>query len=234
METLAVETTTNIISLALHGDDKDLLTVSMDGCGQGVVTIFTLLQDLLDMGGLSVKDIGRVAVNVGPGDFTGSRIGVIFAKTFSLIAGISLYGFNTLEVMVSGMETADKGLIMPVLDVRRGYCYFCGFRKAGSINHDGGFGLTEVFKPDFEKIENLRARLITIPGEKMILIQKGRRDSLLKNALEGMEFIEGDLISAAGLISALPFFNLSEIESDPHEVLPVYPANFELFFKGRG
>ena len=232
METLAVETTTNIISLALHKSDKDVLTVNKDSSGQGVVAIFTLLQDLLDRGGVSVKDIGRVLVNIGPGDFSGTRVGVIFAKTLSLSIGASLYGFNTLEVMASCGEAPDERLLMPVLDVRRGYYYFGGFRKVRRMSGNERNELTEVFKSDCEKMEKLIARLIEIPGEKAVLIQRDQVKSSLKDVLEGMNYIEGDLINAAGLVSAAQFFDLTNRESDPHKIFPIYPANFELFFKG--
>ena len=232
METLAVETTTNIISLALHKSDKGVLTVNKDSSGQGVVAIFTLLQDLLDRGGVSVKDIGRVLVNIGPGDFSGTRVGVIFAKTLSLSIGASLYGFNTLEVMASGEEAPDEGLLMPVLDVRRGYYYFGGFRKVRLMSGKERDELIEVFRSDCEKIEKLIARLIEIPGEKTVLIQKDQVTSSLKDVLEGMNYIEGDLINAAGLVSAAQIFDLTNRESDPHKIFPIYPANIELFFKG--
>ncbi|MCL5985637.1 MAG: tRNA (adenosine(37)-N6)-threonylcarbamoyltransferase complex dimerization subunit type 1 TsaB [Actinobacteria bacterium] len=234
METLAVETTTNVISLALHGDNERIITVNKDGSGQGVVVIFTLLQDLLNMGGLSVKDIDRVIVNIGPGDFSGTRVGVIFAKTLSLSIGASLYGFNTLEVMASSMEVPNERLIIPILDVRRGYYYFGGFRRVRRVNGKRQEGLAEVFKPDCEKIEKIVARLITVPKEKTVLIQKDQVKSSLKDMLEGINYIEGDLINAVRLVSSMLFLGLSNRESDPHKIFPIYPANFELFFKGSG
>ena len=232
METLAIETTTNIISLSLHEGNKGVLTVNKDGSGQGVVAVFTLLQDLLDKGGISAKDIGRVLVNIGPGDFSGTRVGVIFAKTLSLSMGSSLYGFNTLEVMASGGEALDGTLIIPILDVRRGYYYFGGFKRIRNVGDREGYELDEAFKPDCKRIEGLMESLIAIPGEKTILIQKDQVKSSLKDLFNELNYIDGDLINAAGLINAAQIFDLSNRESDPHKIFPIYPTNFEIFFKG--
>ena len=234
METLAVETTTKIVSLALYKSDGGILKVDADEGGQGVVMIFALLKNLLEMGGLLIKEISRVLVNVGPGDFTGTRVGVIFSKTVSLVIGVALYGFNTLEVMASFGETSEERVMIPVLDVRRGYYYFGGFRKSRSPENNGVHRLIRVFKPELVKLDTLVSRLIEIPEEKMILIQKDQIDSNLKDMFSKIGYFESDLINAEGLITAAQNFELSNRESDPHNIFPIYPSNFEMSLKETG
>lgn len=81
---------------------------------------------LLSSAGLSYKDVDAVGVTVGPGSFTGVRLGVTLAKTMGLVCACPVGAFDTLEVIARGVFEGishHSGAVAVALDARRGEVY---------------------------------------------------------------------------------------------------------------
>ena len=77
---------------------------------------------------LSFTALERIAVTVGPGSFTGLRVGLAFAKAMALALDIPCVGLGVLEALAaSGVRTADAPLAVAALDARRGHVYLQAF-----------------------------------------------------------------------------------------------------------
>jgi tRNA threonylcarbamoyladenosine biosynthesis protein TsaB len=77
-----------------------------------------------------LSDLHLVAVSIGPGSFTGLRIGLSVAKGFSLAAGLPIVGVPTLEAFAHAAGR-QSGLVCPVLDARKKEVYGAAFRWSG-------------------------------------------------------------------------------------------------------
>jgi tRNA threonylcarbamoyl adenosine modification protein YeaZ len=87
----------------------------------------------LDKAGLTLKSVERIAVSVGPGSFTGIRVGVSAARGFALSLGVEAVGVSTLEVLGSEHIAAHPGqAVTVVMDARRGEVYLQSFSADGS------------------------------------------------------------------------------------------------------
>lgn len=77
--------------------------------------------------------IDRIAVGVGPGTFTGIRIGIATARGFSLSTGVPAVGISTLSALAVGVaaRTREGGPVMPLLDARRGEVFAGLYNPAG-------------------------------------------------------------------------------------------------------
>jgi len=93
-------------------------------------TLLAMAQDILKNLELSMSDIGGVAVSVGPGSFTGIRIGLAAAKGLAWGAGLPLCGVSTLEAMAH-LCPRDDVVVCPVMDARRGQVYNARFSLCG-------------------------------------------------------------------------------------------------------
>lgn len=127
--TLAIDTATECVSIALLKGEAVLAkqTSFMDR-GQGEALI-PMIQNLLQNAGLTVSDIGSLAVSVGPGSFTGVRIGLAAARGMALALQVPIRGVTTLQAMVQ--KTCGK--VLAVLDTKRGDYYTQFFQDAQAI-----------------------------------------------------------------------------------------------------
>lgn len=89
---LAFETSSPLGGVALRTSDGRIQEVSWRDQRQHGTRMPTVARELVDAAGLQLEDVEGVAVGLGPGSFTGARVGVTFAKTLSWSIGRPLFG----------------------------------------------------------------------------------------------------------------------------------------------
>jgi tRNA threonylcarbamoyladenosine biosynthesis protein TsaB len=92
--------------------------------------LLALAAELLDEAGMTFADVDRVAVGLGPGTFTGLRIGVATARALAQSAGAELVGVSTLRALaVEAQPLVEAGSgVLAVIDARRGEAFAAGWR----------------------------------------------------------------------------------------------------------
>lgn len=88
--------------------------------------LLSLVREVLDTAALSWKQIDRIAVGVGPGTFTGMRIGIATAQALAQATGIPLVGISTLRSLELGAWAASPASVLAVIDARRGEVFAAG------------------------------------------------------------------------------------------------------------
>ena len=79
------------------------------------------IKELLDKNNIKVNNLNRIYVSVGPGSFTGIRIGLTVAKVMAWSLKIDIIPISSLEAIAS--TDSDYNYICPMIDARRGYVY---------------------------------------------------------------------------------------------------------------
>jgi tRNA threonylcarbamoyladenosine biosynthesis protein TsaB len=117
---LGLDTTANWCSAALV-DDAKILSFRSQKIGRGhAERLADMVQDVLTEAGITPADIDKLSVCVGPGSFTGLRVGLSFAKGFALPHNIPIVGLSALEVWAAMADPEQNKTLCAVADVRRG------------------------------------------------------------------------------------------------------------------
>jgi len=116
---LALDTATRVISLALHDGDHVLAEESWETANHHTVELAPAVETMLRRAGLTPARLKAVAVALGPGSFTGLRIGLGLAKGLATVRHIPLIGVPTLEILAASQPCFD-GELVAVLAAGRG------------------------------------------------------------------------------------------------------------------
>jgi tRNA threonylcarbamoyladenosine biosynthesis protein TsaB len=133
MITLALDTSTPRGSVALLRDDKRLAEESYERTLPGQ-NLFDAASKLLSANQLSPKDVGLLAVGLGPGSFTGIRAGIAAAKGLALPGGLPIKGvssFDALALTAMPQMPRDCPQMCVLCDARRDELYFAMYDREG-------------------------------------------------------------------------------------------------------
>lgn len=127
MYSLIVDTATKNLYIALVFNDKIITEYLNRESKEHSKNIMPQIKCILDEANIKPKDLGSIYVGIGPGSYTGVRIGVAVCKMLAYTLDISLYQFSSLYAMASNLECA-----CPYIDARRGNA-FCGIYEKGKL-----------------------------------------------------------------------------------------------------
>ena len=138
MIVLGFDTSTPATALALRLPDGTTLQARDDpapGEHPGHATrLLPLAAGLLAQAGLRFADVHRIAVGVGPGTFTGLRIGVASARGLAQSLDAELVGVSSLRALAfaaaNGREAAETGVVLALIDARRGEAFAATYAPA--------------------------------------------------------------------------------------------------------
>ncbi len=127
---LNIETATKNCSVALAKDGKTLVFREIAEQGYShAEKLHVFIEAVLKEAQLSFSDLDAIAVSMGPGSYTGLRIGVSAAKGLCYALNIPLLAIDTLTVLAQQLAV-DEGLVVPMIDARRMEVYSAVFNSA--------------------------------------------------------------------------------------------------------
>ncbi len=214
MKILAVDTSTAFNAVAVCDDDA-ILAETLVNCGRAhSERLIPTVDWVLAESGLRLADIDLLAVTIGPGSFTGVRIGVATWKGLALAAHKPLVGVPTLDAMSRLAALAD-GTVCPLLDARMKEVY-------GAVyTFDNGFR-TKCMPDRVSAVERIIEELPDAP----VLLGDGvalYRERILALRPHARIVASMHLVPRAAAVAheALELVQ-SGVDTDPAQVSPVY------------
>jgi tRNA threonylcarbamoyladenosine biosynthesis protein TsaB len=116
---LAIDTATRAASLALHDGACVRVEISWESQDYHTVELTPRISGMLDQLEATVEDLAGIAVSLGPGSFTGLRVGVAAAKGLAMSRGLKLVGVPTLDIVAQAMKDSPSPVVA-VLAAGRG------------------------------------------------------------------------------------------------------------------
>jgi len=156
MKILAVDTALAACSAAVFESEGDrLLAQRFEPMATGQAErLAPMVRETMADARLNFGALDRIATTVGPGTFTGLRIGLSFARGLSLALGVPVVGISTLRAIAANITANPERLsILSAIDARRGNCYL------------------QLFTPDLAPLTDGRACSLT---EASLLVPEGR------------------------------------------------------------
>ena len=214
---LNIETATKNCSVCIAKDGATMAIREYAGEGYAhAEKLHVFIEEVLKEAGKAYNDIDAVAVSMGPGSYTGLRIGVSAAKGLCYALGVPLIAIDTLELLAYKI-TIENGVIIPMIDARRMEVY------------------TAIFDAAHKKIRETEAEIITdtsfadIDG---IIHLLGDGAAKCKEVLPAGKFVYHDaLYPSAAQMSALSFEKYKR--SDTVDVAYFEPFYLKDFIAGK-
>jgi tRNA threonylcarbamoyladenosine biosynthesis protein TsaB len=185
---LGIETATHQVGCALGGQEGVLASFHASRGRRHAEILTPAIEFMCEQVHISMKEISCVAVDVGPGLFTGLRVGVAAAKATALALNVPMIGFSSLDLLAFEVRWSNR-VVIPVIDGKRGEIFWAPYRRvSGGIQRMGDFRVT---KPD-ELIADMMAR-----REETLLVGDGA-------LLYGSQFSQNDYVEIGTVGNAYP------------------------------
>lgn len=190
MKILAIDTSSEICSTAILEDEKLIDKNNLENGKTHSENLMPLIDELLKRNNLSVNEIDLFACSVGPGSFTGIRIGVASIKPMAEVLNKGVASVTSLEALARNIETSNSNAtIVSLIDARNSQVY-CG-----------------IFNNKYELKENYIADDINIvieslkKYENIILVGNGAilHKEILENNINILEFSKNNKQSAESI-----------------------------------
>lgn len=130
--TLAIDCAMRWINLGLGGEDNFSGSLSFNSGPKQSESLPDLVAKFLENHSVSLHDVETIAVTIGPGYYTGIRVGLSYASALAESLGVGLVPISTLEPLAYGFQET-KTTIIPLLKARRGAVYCAMYRRGENI-----------------------------------------------------------------------------------------------------
>lgn len=132
MLTLALDTANDRIAAALAGERIAVSRVEAITRGHAE-RLFPLIDELFAEAGRTIADVSRIAVNIGPGSFTGIRIAVAAARGLGVALNVPVVGIDALRLIAASLDEPAGGPVLAAIDARRGEVYAGLYGPKGEV-----------------------------------------------------------------------------------------------------
>lgn len=139
MKTLSISTSSSTASVCISEGNKCIKELNINNLKTHSETLIPLIQELLTDTKINLQDIELLACDIGPGSFTGIRIGIATVKAIAESLNIPIVSVSSLEALAYNIQNSNYSAICSLIDARNNQVY-CG-----------------IFNNKYELVENYMA-----------------------------------------------------------------------------
>ena len=213
MNIFAMDTSSVTATVAVLTEEKLLGEYSVSDKLTHSRTILPMADELLKNLNIELKDVDIFAVCIGPGSFTGLRIGMATIKTFAQVLSKPIIGVSSLDALGYNFCMSDDTVICPVVDARRDEVYNALYVSGQKVCEDRALHIDDLL---FE----LKGKKVMFCGDAAIL----HKDKILGCIGEKWQIAPQHLILPKASSAAYVAYKRSKnnLFDDPYTLNPVY------------
>lgn len=216
MLVLGIETATSQVSVAIGGHEGVLGLFEVSRGRRHAETLTPAIEFVCRQADVRLDEFGVVAVDIGPGLFTGMRVGLATAKAIAQAVRIPMIGISSLDLLAFPLRHTDR-TIAAVIDARKAEVFYAFYRTVPG-------GVQRVTEPRVGRVDDLVGDLIA-RGQTVVCVGDGalRYRDEIESALHcdfGEQFVAHP--SAAPLVQLAHARALREDWVNPWEIQPLY------------
>lgn len=213
---LGIETATQQVSVAIGGHEGVLGQFETSRGRRHAETLVPAIEFLCRQADVEIGEFGAIAVDIGPGLFTGMRVGLAAGKAIAQALRVPMIGISSLDLLAFPLRHADR-VVAAVIDARKGELFYAFYRPVPG-------GLQRVSDPRLGSPDDLVADLMA-RGQNAVCVGDGAlryRDTIAAGVR--CDFAEQFLAhpSAAPLVQLAHAKALREDWVNPWEIQPLY------------
>lgn len=213
---LGIETATDSVSVALGHHAGVLGSVEIARSRHHGELLTPAMEALCRFSGVTLDEIGVIAVDVGPGLFTGMRVGIAAAKAMAQALRIPMIAISSLDLLAFPLRHT-QGEIVSVIDARRGELYYAFYRPVPG-------GVQRVSEPTVGRLDDLTAEMMAAHDHLLAVGDGARRhlDALIAARHVEVADAAAQYPSAASLVQLAHASAMREEWVNPWEITPMY------------
>lgn len=213
---LGIETVTDQVGVAIGGHEGVLGLVEVCRGRRHAETLTPAIEFVCRQAHVALAEIGVIAVDVGPGLFTGMRVGIAAAKALALALRVPMIGISSLDLLAFPLRYADRS-VCAVVDARKGELFYACYQPVPG-------GLQRLTEPAIGTVDDLVADLMARGGEVLCVGDGAQRyhDEIVSglHCEVAAQFLSHP--SAAPLVQLAHARALREDWVTPNEIQPLY------------
>lgn len=211
---LGIETATPQVSVAIGGHEGVIALFEVARGRRHAETLVPAIEFCCAQADVDLADLGLIAVDVGPGLFTGMRVGLATAKALAQALRVPMIGISSLDLLAFPHRQSDR-VVVPVIDARKGEVFSAMYRAVPG-------GVQQVAAPRVARVDELVADLMARSQETLCVGDGALR--YRREICDGFhcEFAEGAYPSAGALVQLAHARALREEWDQPADIHALY------------
>ncbi|MEO0495346.1 MAG: tRNA (adenosine(37)-N6)-threonylcarbamoyltransferase complex dimerization subunit type 1 TsaB [Actinomycetota bacterium] len=213
---LGIESATARVGCAIGGHEGTIASAHSSRGRRHAESLAPQIEFVAEQAGVTLSEIGAIAIDVGPGLFTGLRVGVTTALAMATTLRVPMIGVTSLDLLAFPVGHTDR-MIIAAVDARRGEVFHASYQPVPG-------GVQRITEPAVGTPEELRSTIVADDADVLLVGDGAVAHRGLFDDISGVE-IADDLHafpSASALVSLAHARALREEFVRPDEIEPLY------------
>ena len=213
---LGIESATSRVGCAIGGHEGTIASAHSSRGRRHAESLAPQIAFVAEQAGVQLADIGAIAIDIGPGLFTGLRVGVTTALALATTLRIPMIGVTSLDLLAFPVGHTHR-MITAAVDARRGEVFHATYRPVPG-------GVQRITEPAVGEPEDLRSAIVAEAADVLIVGDGALAHRHLFEDVSGVEIADEVLAfpSASALVSLAHARAMREEFVRPDEIEPLY------------